>query len=82
MQTAMNDTSEPTESFQERIWYLLIVGLLIVFYAVTRPINHSESYDSINYALFAENFELGTAPDSRNILFHACLLYTSPSPRD
>ena len=67
----MNDTSEPTESFQERIWYLLIVGLLIVFYAVTRPINHSESYDSINYALFAENFELGTAPDSRNILFHA-----------
>ena len=71
MQTAINHTLEPAESFQERIWYLLIVGLLIVFYAVTRPINHSESYDSINYALFAENFELGTAPDSRNILFHA-----------
>ena len=67
----MNQPSEPEESLQHKLCYLLIVGLLIVFYAATRPLNHSESYDSINYALFAENFELGTAPDSRNILFHA-----------
>ena len=66
----MKETSETEESLRERLWYLLIVCLLIAFYAITRPLNHSESYDSINYALFAENFPLGTAPDSRNILFH------------
>ena len=64
----MNDKQEP---LKERLWQLLIGCLLIVFYALTRTLNHSESYDSINYALFAENFPLGTAPDSRNILFHA-----------
>ena len=71
MQPTKNNTSEPTEPLQERFWHLLIIGLLILFYAVTCPLNHSESYDSVNYALFAENFELGTAPDSRNVLFHA-----------
>lgn len=49
----------------------MIFCLLVVFYTLTRPINHSESYDSINYVLFAQNFSLGTAPDARNILFHA-----------
>lgn len=48
-----------------------IFCVLLGFYAATRPLNHAESYDSINYALFAENFPLGTAPDPRNILFHA-----------
>ena len=54
MQPTKNDTSEP---LQERFWHLLIIG---------RPLHHSESYDSVNYALFAENSELGelgTAPD-------------------
>ncbi len=64
----MNDKKEP---LMEKVWHLLIGCLLVAFYALTRPFNHSESYDSINYALFAENFPLGTAPDSRNILFHA-----------
>lgn len=58
------------ESLKERLWHVVIACLLIAFYALTRTLNHSESYDSINYALFAENFSLGTAPDSRNILFH------------
>jgi len=63
---------EPTkESWKERSQYLVIGCLLVLFYAMTRALNHSESYDSINYALFAENFSLGPAPDSRNILFHA-----------
>lgn len=66
----MKETSGTDESLQERLWYLLIVCLLIAFYVFTRPLNHSESYDSVTYALFAENFSLGTAPDSRNILFH------------
>ena len=66
----MKDTLETDETWQERLWYLLVVCLLIAFYAITRPLNHSESYDSINYSLFAENFPLGTAPDSRNVLFH------------
>lgn len=55
----------------ERAKCLAVLCLLLSFYGVTRPLNHSESYDSINYALFAENFPLGEAPDSRNILFHA-----------
>ena len=59
------------ETWKERLQYLGIGCLLVVFYAMTRALNHSESYDSINYALFAENFALGTAADSRNILFHA-----------
>lgn len=63
----MKDKKVPV---RERLWYLGITSLLIAFYALTRSLNHSESYDSINYALFAENFPLGTAPDSRNILFH------------
>ena len=50
---------------------LAILCLLITFYAMTQPLNHAESYDSLNYVLFAENYPLGTAPDSRNILFHA-----------
>jgi len=58
------------ESLNERVWHLVIACLLIAFYGMTRALNHSESYDSINYALFAENFPLGTAPDTRNILFH------------
>jgi hypothetical protein len=49
----------------------VVFCLLVVFYASTRPLSHSESYDTLNYVLFAENFPLGTAPDSRNILFHA-----------
>jgi len=64
---AMEDKQE---SLKERLWHVVIACLLIAFYALTRTLNHSESYDSINYALFAENFSLGTAPDSRNILFH------------
>ena len=52
-----------------RLKYLAIFVVAVAFYSLTRPLNHSESYDSINYALFAENFPLGTAPDSRNILF-------------
>jgi len=59
------------ELWKRRIQSLVILCLLLTFYAMTRPLNHSESYDSINYVLFAENFPLGTAPDSRNILFHA-----------
>jgi len=66
----MKETSETEETLQERLRYLLIACLLMAFYVITRPLNHSESYDSITYALFAENFPLGTAPDSRNILFH------------
>ena len=66
----MKEAPETEESLRDWLWYLLIVCLLIAFYSITRPLNHSESYDSINYALFAENFPLGTAPDSRNILFH------------
>ena len=58
-------------AWKEKALCLVIFCLLVVFYGMTRPLNHSESYDSINYVLFAENFELGTAPDSRNILFHA-----------
>ena len=50
---------------------LVIFGLLVTFYTLTRPLNHSESYDCFTYALFAENYELGKAPDSRNILFQA-----------
>lgn len=50
---------------------LLVLCVLITFYALTRPLNHSESYDTLSYVLIAENFPLGTAPDSRNILFHA-----------
>jgi len=67
----MQTMNEKKESLQDRLTYVVAAGLLIVFYAMTRTLNHSESYDSINYALFAENFSLGTAPDSRNILFHA-----------
>jgi len=59
------------DAWKERALCLVIFFLLVLFYAMTRPLNHSESYDSINYVLFAENFALGTAPDSRNILFHA-----------
>ena len=59
------------DAWKERALYLAIFCLLVVFYTMTRPLNHSESYDSLNYVLFAENFALGTAPDSRNILFHA-----------
>ena len=66
----MNETSNTEESLRDWLWYLLIACLLIAFYTTTRPLNHSESYDSITYALFAENYTLGTAPDSRNILFH------------
>ena len=76
----MRETPDTEESLRERLWYLLIVCLLIAFYGITRPLNHSESYDSITYALFAENYSLGTAPDSRNILFHVVnrsLLLTS-----
>lgn len=50
---------------------LVVFCLLVSFYSVTRPLNHSESYDSLSYVLIAENFSLGTALDSRNILFHA-----------
>ena len=66
----MNEPSNAEESLRDWLWYLLIACLLIAFYTMTRPLNHSESYDSITYALFAENYTLGTAPDSRNILFH------------
>ena len=59
------------ELWSKRIQCLVVPCLLVTFYAMTRPLNHSESYDSINYVLFAENFPLGAAPDSRNILFHA-----------
>jgi len=62
---------DPKETRTKVLGYFAIFSLLLVFYASTRPLNHAESYDSINYALFAENFPLGTAPDSRNILFHA-----------
>ncbi len=58
-------------AWKNRIHSLAMFCLMAVFYWVTRPLNHSESYDTINYVLFAENFPLGTAPDSRNILFHA-----------
>ena len=57
--------------WKNRIQGLVVLGLLITFYAMTRPLNHSESYDTISYVLIADNFPLGTAPDSRNILFHA-----------
>ena len=66
----MKEPPVTQESLREKLWYLLVVCLLIAFYAITRPLNHSESYDSITYALFAENYSLGTAPDPRNILFH------------
>ena len=56
-------------AWNRRLKYLAIFAVAVAFYSLTRPLNHSESYDSINYALFAENFPLGTAPDSRNILF-------------
>jgi len=59
------------ELWEKRIQWLVVLCLLVTFYWMTRPLNHAESYDSINYVLFAENFPLGTAPDSRNILFHA-----------
>ena len=71
---------EKKESFKEKLWCLVVTCLLIAFYSMTRALNHSESYDSLNYALFAENFPLGTSPDTRNILFHALnriLLVTS-----
>ena len=71
---------EKKESFKEKLWCLVVTCLLIAFYSMTRALNHSESYDSLNYALFAKNFPLGTSPDSRNILFHALnriLLVTS-----
>ena len=71
---------ETENSWKQRIAYLLMACLLIAFYWLTRALNQSESYDSLNYALFAENFPLGSAPDSRNILFHAfnrVLLVTS-----
>ena len=58
-------------AWKNRALCLAVFCLLVVFYTATRPLNHSESYDTINYVLFAENFPLGTAPDSRNILFHA-----------
>lgn len=62
---------QKTETTQkEWLIYFAVFCLLLGFYVATRPLNHSESYDSINYALFAENFSIGTAPDSRNILFH------------
>lgn len=57
--------------WKKRIQGLVVLCLLVTFYAMTRPLNHSESYDTISYVLIAENFPLGTAPDSRNILFHA-----------
>ena len=66
----MKDTSTTEESLLDKLSSFLITFPLIAFYAMTQPLNHSENYDSINYALFAENFALGTAPDSRNILFH------------
>lgn len=59
------------KTWKGRFKCIAIVFLFLIFYASTRPLNHAESYDSLNYALFAENFELGQAPDSRNILFHA-----------
>lgn len=58
-------------AWKNRALCLGVFCLLVVFYTATRPLNHSESYDTLNYVLFAENFPLGTAPDSRNILFHA-----------
>lgn len=64
----MNDRQE---YFKNILKYLAVFALLLAFYTFTRPLNHSESYDSYTYALFAENYTLGTAPDSRNILFHA-----------
>ena len=57
------------ESWKERSQYLGIGCLLMVFYALTRALNHSESYDSINYALFAENFPLGSAPTHETFSF-------------
>ncbi len=71
---------ETENSWKQRTASLLLACLLIAFYWLTRALNQSESYDSLNYALFAENFPLGSAPDSRNILFHAfnrVLLVTS-----
>ena len=59
------------KAWNNKIHCLAVFCLLVLFYTVTRPVNHSESYDTLNYVLFAENFPLGTAPDSRNILFHA-----------
>lgn len=61
--------SQRLDTFKKGLRYLAIFGLAVGFYTVTRPLNHSESYDSINYGLFAENYPLGAAPDSRNILF-------------
>ena len=58
------------ETRKEKITCFVMFFLLLGFYTATRALNQAESYDSINYALFAENFPLGTAPDSRNILFH------------
>jgi hypothetical protein len=71
---------ETENTWKQRIASPLLACLLIAFYWLTRALNQSESYDSLNYALFAENFPLGSAPDSRNILFHALnriLLVTS-----
>ena len=59
------------ETRTERVTCFVMFCLILGFYVATRPFNQAESYDSINYALFAENFPLGTAPDARNILFHA-----------
>ena len=62
--------ANPLKSLPKSLGYAAVILLLIAFYWLTRPLNQSESYDSINYALFAENFSFGTAPDSRNVLFH------------
>ena len=51
--------------------HAILFVLIAAFYLLTRPVNHAESYDGITYALIAENYPLGTAHDSRNILFHA-----------
>ena len=59
------------ETYKEKLTYIVVFCLMLGFYVATLPLNQAESYDCINYALFAENFPLGTAPDSRNILFHA-----------
>ena len=62
--------ANPLKSLPKSLGYAAVILLLVAFYWLTRPLNQSESYDSINYALFAENFSFGTAPDSRNVLFH------------
>ena len=59
------------KNFKNVLLYVVVFVVACSFYTLTRASNHAESYDSLTYALFAENFPLGTAPDSRNILFQA-----------